>query len=208
MDYKNIVIPFLDNATIKNKADVFRSKFWNGSLPIDIERIIDLKLRIDIITVSRLHDYCDTDALISSDWNSIYVDSNKFLDERYQNRLRFSFAHEIGHFVLHKDIYKNFKIKNEKDFYRLIKEIPQSQYGYLETQANKFANYLLIPREKLIKEKKKIENTIEFKKIIKFGKVDQKTINSYISIPLSKIFAVSEDAVEIALNDIVYKITN
>jgi Zn-dependent peptidase ImmA (M78 family) len=202
MDYKNISIPFLDSSVIKNRADSFRLKFWDESLPVDIEKIIDLKLKIDIITVLGLQDFCDTDALISSNWNSIYVDYRRFLDERYQNRLRFSFAHEIGHFVLHKDIYKAFKIKDKKDFYRLIKEIPQIQYGYLEVQANKFANNLLIPREILTKERKRIENGVEIKKIIASGKVDKKTINSYISIPLAKIFMVSEDAIEIALNDI------
>lgn len=202
MNYEKINIPFLDSLIIKSKADMFRVKFWDESIPIDIERIIDLKLEIDVITVFGLQDFCDTDALISSNWNSIYVDHKRFLDNRYQNRLRFSFAHEIGHFVLHKEIYKTFKIKTEKDFYKLIKEIPQLQYGYLETQANKFASYLLIPRERLYMERKKIENTAEIRKIITSGKIDRKTLNSYISIPIAKIFMVSEDAIEIALGDI------
>lgn len=202
MDYKHIVIPFLDSLVIKSKADAFRVKFWNDSIPVDIEKIIDIKLKIDIISVLGLQDYCDTDALISSSWNSIYVDHKRFLDDRYQNRLRFSLAHEIGHFVLHKEIYNNFKIRDKNDFYRLIKEIPQQQYSYLETQANKFANYLLIPRDLLIKERKKyINKDGKAKKVIIASDIDVKTINSYLSIPLSKIFVVSEDAMEIALND-------
>jgi len=202
MSYKNIVVPFINSSTIKDKADAFRLKYWNSSIPIDVERILDLKLRIHIILVFRLQDYCDTDALISSNWDSIYVDRNKFLDERYQNRLRFSFAHEIGHFVLHKNTYNSFKIKDKEDFYKLIKEIPQLQYGYLEKQANLFASYLLIPRERLIEETKKIRNSTEMKKVLASNKIDKGMLNSYLSIPLSKIFMVSEEAIEIALKDI------
>jgi Zn-dependent peptidase ImmA (M78 family) len=142
---------------------------------------------------------CDTDALIISDWNSIYVDYDKYLDNRYKNRLRFSFAHEIGHFILHKNIYNGFRIKNLTNFYKLIKQISQEQYGYFETQANKFANHLLVPRNKLILEK---EKTIEKNKQYGLKEMDIKTLNLYLAIPISKIFGVSEKVIEIALSDI------
>lgn len=90
MDYKNIEIPFLGNGEIKIKADLFRKKFWDGFFPVDIEKILDVKLNIDIIPIKKLNSYCDTDALITSDWKSVYVDYDKFLDDRHQNRLRFS----------------------------------------------------------------------------------------------------------------------
>jgi Zn-dependent peptidase ImmA (M78 family) len=129
------------------------------------------------------------------------VDNNHFSDNRHQNRLRFSFAHEIGHFILHKDIYKSFGIKNIKDFEKLINDIPSNQYGYLEIQANKFASFLLAPREKLITERDK-----EIKKVgnlIASGKIkNRKEINSYLAVPISKVFGVSEEVIEIALNEL------
>jgi hypothetical protein len=199
MSYKDIIIPFLDNYFIKSEADKFRNELGNKVIPVDIENIIDVKLGINIIPSPGLQNLCDTDALISSDWKSIVVDYNRFSDERYQNRLRFSFAHEIGHFILHKSIYRSFKIKNTYDFQKFMKEIPAKQYGYLETQANKFANYLLIPREQLIIEKnKEIKKNPELNNLIISRKT--KEINSYLAIPISKIFGVSEDAMEIALN--------
>ena len=73
MNYSDIKIPFINKEEIKRKADLFRYKFWNDSIPIDIEKIIDVKLRIDIITLPNLGD-----AFISSDWKSIYVDKNKY----------------------------------------------------------------------------------------------------------------------------------
>jgi len=124
MDYRNIKVPFLNNADIKSKADLFRKTFWDNSIPIDIERIIDLRLKIDIIPIPNLQKLCDTDALIASSWKSVYIDKYRYLDDRYQNRLRFSLAHEIGHFVLHKNIYESLSIKSFSDFYNLIKDIP------------------------------------------------------------------------------------
>jgi len=201
MNFKDIAIPFLNNPAIKDKADAFRNKYGKGTLPVDIETIIEIELNIDIIPYPGLQYLCDTDALISSDWKSIIVDNNHFSDNRHQNRLRFSFAHEIGHFILHKDIYKSFGIKNIKDFEKLINDIPSNQYGYLEIQANKFASFLLAPREKLITERDK-----EIKKVgnlIASGKIkNRKEINSYLAVPISKVFGVSEEVIEIALNEL------
>lgn len=204
MNYKNIVVPYLTNARIERATDLFREKFWGDSVPVNIEHIIDVELKIDVVSIPGFLKLANIDALISSDWKSIYVDRDEYLDERRHNRLRFSLAHEVGHFVLHKKIYTNFNIKNLEDYYKLNRDIPQKQYGYLETQANKFANYLLIPRKILIiereKELKKRGNPAWFKKL------DTKTLNSYCAIPLSKTFKVSDEVVAIALNDLDNKI--
>lgn len=200
MDHKNITVPFLSNTEIESRGETFRRKFWHNSIPVDIEFIIDVELQLDVITIPGLLKLANTDAWITSDWKSIYVDRDEYLDERRHNRLRFSLAHEIGHFVLHKKIYANFGIKNLKDYYKLTKDIPPEQYGYLETQANKFANYLLVPRRILIIERKK-----ELKKKHRpdwFKKIDTKTLNSYLAIPLSKTFKVSDEVIANALNDI------
>lgn len=199
MDYKTIRVLFKDRKEIEKKATSFREKHWGGSLPVDIEKIIEISLKIKPIIVSNLMSNCDIDALITSDWGSIYVDRDRYMDERYQNRLRFTLAHEIGHMVLHKGLYESFGIKKIEDLYKLIDEIPKEQYSYLEIQAQKFANYLLISREKLEVLRKK-----EIKKIPEeqMGNFDTKTLNSYLANPLSKIFGVSNEAIEIALNDL------
>ncbi|MFA5746740.1 MAG: ImmA/IrrE family metallo-endopeptidase [Candidatus Paceibacterota bacterium] len=197
-DYRKIIIPLLNSSKINERVCLFRKKIGSVSVPVEIEDIIEIDLRIDIIPIPSLQKLCDTDALITSDWKSILVDNERFSDDRYKNRLRFSLAHEIGHFVLHKDIYESFKIKSSNDFYRFIAEIPQDKYGYLETQANKFASHLLLPRDRLLIEK----NRLIKKDAQVLKNIDKKTINSYLAVPVSKIFGVSEKAAEIALNDI------
>jgi hypothetical protein len=196
MDYKRIEAPCLFGPEIKNKADLFRKKIWNNSIPIDMEDIIELKLRMEIIPTKSLQTRFGIDALITSNWQSVYIDYDRYVDERYQNRLRFSLAHEIGHFVLHKEIYSGLSIKNLEDFYRFFRDIPQKQYEYFEVQSNKFANYFLVPRERLFAERDKLveSNNLET--------IDRNTLNSYLAVPLSKKFGVSEQVVEIALSEI------
>lgn len=193
MNYSDIKIPFIDKEKIKKKSDLFRQKFWDDSIPVDIEKIIDVKLKINIIPVPNLGD-----AFITSDWKSIYVDRDKYLGE-IQNRLRFSLAHEIGHFILHRDIYNSFKITSLEKFYHFIDEIPGEQYRFLETQADIFASYLLVPRDRLVIEKEKVLNKLKAKNI-NVDDFDKELLQSYISEPISRTFGVSPLVIIIALN--------
>jgi len=201
MNYEKIKVPYLDDVIIKKQADFFRKTYWDNNIPIDIEKIIGLKLRIDVVPSPSLQKLCYTDALISSDWKLIYVDNDLYCDDRYQNRLRFSFAHEIGHFVLHKRIYSLLKPGSIAGFYKLYDQIPKNEYSYLEIQAQKFANYLLIPRDKLVLEKEIILKKKEIVRYLKNASRDNKVLNSYLAVPLAERFGVSETPIQIALNN-------
>jgi Zn-dependent peptidase ImmA (M78 family) len=199
MSYEDFKVEFVSKEDIENITKRFREKFCENNFPLEIESIIERKLNIEIVPIPGLKRVCNSDALITSNWKMIYVDNNYYLDERYENRIRFSFAHEIGHLILHKKIYEGLKIKKFEDFIQYIEYIPREQYGRLETQADIFASHLLIPRELLNKERQKIFKKIpELEKI----KVDKSTLDPYLASPLSSIFGVSRQAVEIALKDI------
>ena len=198
MNYKNIIVPYLKSGIIEERVELFRRNFWSNEIPVEIEDIIELKLNIDIFPIIDFLKLTNMDALITSDWKYIYVDKDEYLDDRRYNRLRFSLAHEIGHFILHKRIYDNFGIKTQEDYYKLYRDIPELQYRYLEGQANKFASYLLIPRRVLaIKAEEELKNNPSW-----LRKMDRIKLNSYLAIPLSKIFKVSEEAIRIALGDL------
>lgn len=200
MNYGKIKAPYIGSSEIKIKADEFRDKYWNNNLPIDIEKIIDVDLKVSIIPLPNLEKLCDTNALIASDWESLYVDKELFEDGRRQNRLRFSLAHELGHFILHKNFYQGLKIGSIEDFYSFIEMIPGEQYGYLETQANKFSGHLLVPRDLL--EAEITEKIEDVKGKIDIDKMDKFLIKSYISNPLSKKFGISQESMEIILGEV------
>lgn len=201
MDYSKIKVPYAGKEEIKKEADLFRQKFWDSTLPVNIERIVDVVLGIQIMPVGELEKFFGVNAFILSDWSAVYVDRDLYMDEKRQNRLRFSLAHELGHFILHKKIYEDLKIKTKEEFYQFIEQIPREQYSYLETQAQKFASFLLVPRERLMAEKNKVLERYKKENKINIENIDVGFLNSYLAIPVSKIFGVSAESMEIILNE-------
>lgn len=201
MDLLKIQVPFIDREEIKNRADGFRALWWGESLPVDVENIIEIKLKISLIPTPNLRESCDIDAVSSANLKTIHVDHDMFVDDRQKNRLRFSLAHELGHYVLHKNIYNQIKINNLYKFPEaMLNQMSGEHYNYLEIQANRFASCLLVPRERLKIERAKLIDSLkgdsEFTKLS-----DSKTQNSYLALHLAKIFGVSSEVMEIALSD-------
>jgi Zn-dependent peptidase ImmA (M78 family) len=197
MDYRNVKVPFLKN--IRERADRFRKRVWGDSIPINMEEIIELKLRIGLMPLYGLQKSFGVDAFITSDWSLIYVDEDEY--KIFPSRLKFSLAHEIGHFILHKNIYTSFRIKTIEDLQRFIEQIPQEQHNNFETQANIFANNLLAPRDRLIIEREKALKIIR-NKFVQIEKVNKSILNPYLAIPISKKFEVSEKVAQIALGNL------
>jgi Zn-dependent peptidase ImmA (M78 family) len=83
------------------------------------------------------------------DLKSILVDKRGFMNPRLEYRLRFSVAHEIGHLILHRDIYGGLKHASAREWFDYISAIPEVEYGWVEWQAYEFAGRLLVPPEPL-----------------------------------------------------------
>lgn len=81
-------------------------------------------------------------------------------------RQRFTFAHELGHFFLHKD--KNNVEFRDEVFYRI------ENTSSIEYAANEFASRLLMPEERLIK--KLDEGVSDLKELADFFEVSQEAM--------------------------------
>jgi len=66
-----------------------------------------------------------------------------------------SIAHEIGHYVLHEDVYRAVSFSSVEEWAQFFDTIPRDKYGWLEWQADEFAGRLLIEGSLL---KKKFED--------------------------------------------------
>ncbi len=196
MDYSKVFVPRLEKEFIEKEADKIRKDYKQTTIPINIENIIE-KMGIQIVPTKDLLKK-GAEAFINSRFDSIYVDLDSYMDDRRYPRLRFSLAHEIAHYVLHRKIYASFGIKEIEDVYRFYKEIPEVEYSSCEWQANKFANFLLVPRDILkIKKEEILNSEAILKNNIKLNNEILATlINSH-----SK-FEVSNQVVAIALQDI------
>jgi len=184
--------PYYQSSLIYSKADEFRNKYWpSNQLPIDIMKIIEFNLNLEIIPIHSLKDNYDIDALLMGDFKSILVDYHQFMDDRYQNRLRFSLAHEIGHFVLHKEIFKKELFRNPEDWLTFFVSIPDKESSFLEFHANEFAGRLLVPYNEL---KIKVEEAL---KMIERENIssDNRFLPDYIAHFIHRDFEVSEEVI-------------
>jgi len=197
-DISRFKCPFIEEIDIWSKADAFRSKYWPAdTLPIDVESIIEKHLRLNIEPIPGLYNDCDVDAYLKGDLSGIVVDNRAFMDNKFANRLRFSYAHELGHLVLHKDFYSSFPIDTLEDFINFTLLVPEGDYRRIEYQANEFAGRLLVPRNQLISELSKCIEKVNESDLSKFLDKNPNAVLASISPTLCRPFGVSTHVIEL-----------
>lgn len=189
--------PYIDKHTIWEIAEKFRAEFCpENKLPADIEQIIEKKLTFNIEPEHGLLSDYDIDAYLRVDLTGIVVDYVRYMDERFINRLRFSFAHELGHLFLHKDIYSKFGIKDSLSWKKFMQLIPDREYKLFEYQANEFAGRVLVPFEQLSTELESCLALIKQHGLLDMLGTDPDTVLASISPTLCKPFGVSDQVIE------------
>lgn len=120
------------------------------ALPIPIEEIAEGKLDLEIVPISNLRERFDVDGCLDSSLSRIFIDLDLYMEN--ENRTRFTIAHEVGHLVIHKDLFTNLQIEKPDDVYSLSDKIGVEDYRWLEFQAYSFAGQVLVPKTQLINE--------------------------------------------------------
>lgn len=149
-------IEYLSDQTLWGIADDFRFEFKDHSIPpIDIIYIAEVELGLEIIPTPRLFSEIGMDAALAPNLQTVYVDEASYLKWEagqlwIEKRLRFSFAHELGHLALHGNLIEKNHFKTLDDFKRWAGS-PES-YRRAEYQADEFAGRLLVPIDLLIEE--------------------------------------------------------
>lgn len=149
VNYNDIEIPIISYEEIRNRADAFLDQYHpNRNIPIPIEEIIEFQMGLDIIPVPGLLKTFDVDGFTSSNLLNIYVDD--FIYNNRSGRYRFTLAHEIGHIILHKDIYLKANFKSVKEWKEFVNSIPDKDHRWFEYHAYAFGGLILVPNKYLI----------------------------------------------------------
>ena len=186
-----IQVPRLSYEQIRVEADNFLARYnQSHKIPVPIEEIVEFSLGLNIIPLPGLQKIFDTVAFISGDFKSINVD--KFVLENRERRYRFSLAHEVGHFLLHKDCLSAFTFKSIEEWKTFQCGIDDESNGWLEFQAYSFGGLVLVPREPLAIFKTSLEEQIR-----KMG-MDATTdaAQEIVSERLAVKFNVSKEAID------------
>ena len=145
----------MQDSEIWDRVEAFRSEhtmLQTGHLPLDLVTFVDPELGLDLIPYDGLSRF-GADAAVLADFSGFYVDRETFdlidtAPEWKLNRLCFSLAHELGHWVLHQDVFRSAIIDSEEHFLEWLNRHNGRKYA-LERAANEFARRLLVPCEVL-----------------------------------------------------------
>ena len=198
MDPGKIVSIKMTLDKIREEAESFRAThIFSSSLPVDIENVVEATLGMRIIPIDNLQKLCDMEGFISNDFTSIYVDKFLYQDDRYYKRVRFTIAHEIGHYVLHRSTIDSQKFDDENDWIKFRIGLKDDTLGWFETQASEFAGRLLVPLDSLVEEFRSNRQIV----IKKFSSWDSPKINdddlfSIVSPLICSRFDVSAEVIE------------
>lgn len=114
-----------------------------NNFPVDLNKILShLNLSLEEINLDN-----EISGILNVKKRTIYVEK-----DHSQPRKNFTIAHELGHYCMHQDISDTFE---DKIFLRT------SSVDLYESQANKFAAELLMPRDIFMKIIKEDVDTIE-----------------------------------------------
>jgi Zn-dependent peptidase ImmA (M78 family) len=191
----HICPPRLTWMQVREKAEEFRTVYVipAGLLPVPIIDIVELELKLTPIPVFRLLDEIDIDGFLTKDLKSICVDQDVYENPRKENRLRFTFAHEVGHLVLHRREIQLCRFRTSMDWMRFREDFEEEELFWFEQQAYEFAGRLLVPRSSLVEELKRLAPKIrEFKRR---GGSDEEKVVQAISRSICGKFAVSSDVI-------------
>jgi hypothetical protein len=157
-------IPFLQDAEFEDAAALMLDEYGRqcGQVtapPVPIDDIVEEHLKLVIEIRDLRAEYPEGDVLGAIYFNEklIVVDQSLVPEDfpAMRGRYRFTIAHELGHWRLHRHLY--LRRANERPL--LLEEQPRPdhvlrsrQYDPKEVQANRFASCLLMPREMLKRE--------------------------------------------------------
>ena len=138
--------------TKKRKVKDLIEEYRTAEPPIDIEGLI-AEFGIELDKYAKLpNDISGQIELIEPNKYKISVNRS-----HPETRKRFTMAHELGHYLLHKPLLgegvtdnKLYRSENNKNIKRTH-----------ETEANKFAAYMLMPQDRVREEYKKSKDTSE-----------------------------------------------
>ena len=188
--------PYISYSEIGRRAESFlRQNYPSFEIPIPVEDIIELKLGLNIFPFPRLYKDHGLNGFLSRDLSTIHVDEIQY--NQFNEKYRYTLAHELGHYVLHKACYDDLTFQSIDDYKRWRISVPAEEISWFETQGEWFAGQLLVPTKQLID----VCHTVVAKHRPVFKKMTSipDDIWSYISIEIAGYFDVNPPVVEIRI---------
>jgi len=200
-------IKYLEDEEIIKNAIQFLNEFnKDKTIPVPIEEIIDLHFNIDIIPLPGIKQLCDVDGFSAPDFSAIYVDL--FVYENRYYRYRYTLAHEMGHFVFHKEKLSIVKLDQNDvigSWIQFNNDLDPGDHSRMEYHGYTFGGLIMVPpdalKEKFIKHIDQIMPMVDEAKGSGISKSNYaKYIVDRMAVTLSPVFDASVDVLTRRIN--------
>ena len=196
-------VPHLSYDQLRRHADAFLTKYHPTlQIPVPIEPIIEFQMHLDIVPLPGLEEAFEIVGFTASSLDEISVDQHVY--EHRPGRYRFTLAHEVGHVVLHAELFKEHRFRGADEWKRFVRAFPDLDLSRLEWQAHSFAGLVLVPSEALRRELKSAAKRVKASSIAK----ETDFTKSLIVDMMATRFQVSGDVIERRLNYDQIKLTD
>lgn len=159
-----------------------------------IEEIVEFCLGLDVVPLPNLYRDFQIESWLSRDTRSIF-DLRQC--EEMETRYRFSLAHEVGHLLLHADLYRGSRLTSFENWIAFHAGLDPILRDNMEWQARSLAGRILVPADALLREAQRLLDRA--KKRLPAGIASEALFGS-IAIPLGDVFKVHEEVVRIRLS--------
>lgn len=155
----NKKIRFIESETIEEKTTdtlikAYKKGLYSSNIPTPIDLIVEKIFSLQIKFANLNQDFEGVLGALDSRNKIIWLDNSlnhtetdNFTDEA---RCNFTIAHECGHYILHQKLYDDADMT-------LFHDIENPKTKMIETQANMFASYILMPTNLVLKQWSKID---------------------------------------------------
>jgi len=136
---------------LQQSAAEFRKRFGvaESEKVLPIEAIVDIHLGIDIVPLPGLYRIIESWGALSPDCSTISVDEMCCVGG-YEEKYRFTLAHEVAHRELHSDVFRQLQFSSFTEFKEAIgQHLSDADYRSMEWQADYFAGCALVPEKQL-----------------------------------------------------------
>jgi|SRR5271170_6382731 len=181
-----INVPYVSAEEIQNQVEKFRQLYLGKDhpIPVNVELLAE-DIGLEIWPVDRLIELANIDALVAHKLKVIMVDKDEYDDPIRWGRLRFTIAHEIGHFVLHSHLFDTVSFKSIPEWADFVRSI--ENYDRIEIQAHEFGGRLIVPRDRLIAAIEKEKPHL--------SALPKEELKQRLAVRLSRVFHVSPDLI-------------
>src|SRR5680860_961930 len=146
-------LQYLSYEDLRRRAEEFLTAHHpDRTLPVPIEEIAEFELSLEIGLVPGLKGIlaeAEIEGYLYGNLKGIAIDLDIY--EQVYVRARFTLAHELGHLILHPEMYSKYsgETGNFEERLQFMRAIPEESYWRFEWQAKAFAGLVLVPGDLL-----------------------------------------------------------